>query len=238
MLPLDSVQRQREADLTGIKSYEIFCSHIDGVLALYPKLGKTLDSNGKEVIIGEIDLIDGDQKHWDTYQISIHWRENYPFQFPAVHETGDKIPKVPDWHIYFNTGTCCFAIPAEEIRLCRQGITLTSFLHEIVLPYFFNQTHRKIEGYYKNGEFAHGTLGIYQYYADMLKTGYDIKRTLWLMQRIIQGNRPSRTEICFCGSREKFRRCHRDAFDKITEIGYNKVASDIAEIRTAAGIKS
>jgi hypothetical protein len=111
------------------------------------------------------------------------------------------------------------------------------YIREEVMPYLFNQTHRRVEGYYVNGEYAHGIRGIYEYYAGILKTGTDdIKRTLQLMDYIASHERPLRTSLCFCGKNVKFRHCHRGAFDKLKGIGDNMVRNHAYNIAKAASL--
>jgi hypothetical protein len=100
------------------------------------------------------------------------------------------------------------------------------FIAEEVLPYLFNQTHRKVEGYYVNGEYSHGLFGTYEFYAHLLGTGNNVELTMWLMRFIAGSDRPGRTSGCFCGSGRKFRSCHREAYDKLRILGKKKLEED------------
>jgi hypothetical protein len=216
-------------------SYEIFVEQLAEAERIYPKLKRKL-TNGGYVLAGQLDIVDSNGKLWDSYQIEIRYEEGFPYRFPSLYETNDKIPKIGDWHIYEDTLSCCVKVKPAEIIRCVNGITITEYIKEEVLPYFFNQTHRRLEGYYVNGEYGHGLAGIYQFYSEELRTGKDIQRTLRLMHFIATHHRPDRTSKCFCGSGLKFRNCHREIFDRLKLIGEQVLLEHCHAIGKAAGI--
>lgn len=217
------------------KGYDLFVEQLDQAVIQYPSLGRIF-LNGKEILKGFLEVRDKDGKHWDDYEIEIHSTEDFPYLFPRLFEVSNKIPKIADWHIYEDTFSCCVKILPEEILRCKKGITLSEYITEEVLPYLFNQTHRRVEGYYVNGEYAHGKIGIYQYYSSLLKTGDNIKTTISLMLYIANHYRPYRTNVCFCGNGKKFRHCHKDAFDKLKQLGDEILKSHAYEFAKAINI--
>ncbi|MBL7767499.1 MAG: SEC-C domain-containing protein [Flavipsychrobacter sp.] len=216
-------------------SNEFFVEQLAEAEESYPKLKPTLTEAGY-VLAGDLDVIDKTGKLWETYQIEIHYTDGFPYRFPLLYETGGKIPKIADWHVYEDTLTCCVKVLPAEIIRCLNGITITEYIREEALPYFFNQTHRRLEGFYVNGEYSHGLMGIYQFYEEALRTGKDVKKLLRLMHFIATNERPGRTSICFCGSGKKFRNCHRDTFDELRQLGSSVLLSDGLEIGKAFGI--
>jgi hypothetical protein len=200
--------------LTG---YNLFLAQIAYVLDKYPKLSK-IERNSKVILAGEVDIIDGTGKHWESYDIEIFCSDTFPYRFPHLYETGGKIPKIADWHIYEDTLSCCVKILPEEILRCLKGITVEQYVTCEVLPYLFNQTHRRVEGYYVNGEYGHGGLGLYEYYSHELKTG-DLEQIAKLLYGIGTRPKPDRTSMCFCGSGVKFRYCHRTVYEKFSPLG-------------------
>jgi hypothetical protein len=198
---------------------DLFESQIDQLIELFPKFRRGTAENGVTIVQGELDIIDITGKLWETYHVEIHPCDGFPYRFPYVFETGGKIPRIADWHIYEATNSCCLAVDPEERLACRNGITLTAFVMDHVLPYFFNQTFRKIEGYYKNGEYSHGLKGVYEYYDSTLQTNGDIQETIRLMMIVADSVKPGRTHECFCGSKQKFRKCHRYAYEKLSMLG-------------------
>jgi hypothetical protein len=215
--------------------YEQFTSQLKEAITVFPSLYEAISEN-KKILKGSLPVVDREGKHWEDYDIEIHCPGNFPYEFPILYETSGKIPKIGDWHIYENTLSCCVKVHPEEILRCKKGITVTEYIQEEVLPYLFNQTHRRVEGYYVNGEYAHGAAGLFQFYAGILKTGTDIELTLQLMNFIATHERPSRTSFCFCGQKIKFRNCHRDAFDKLKAIGDIQIKKHAYGIAQAAGL--
>jgi len=192
-------------------------------------LASAFTEAGTTIVSGTVDVIDRNGKLWETYQIEIHPTDMFPFRFPTVFETGGKIPRIGDWHIYENTLACCIAVKPEEILTCMNGITLKQFISNEVMPYLFNQTFRKKEGYYPNGEYSHNALGLCEYYDGTLNTNGDFDKMIWFMRFIALGKKPGRTENCFCGGKEKFRRCHRRAFEKLVLLG-DSLKADIQNL--------
>jgi len=178
------------------RGYEAFVTQLDEAVNAFSGLQKRI-VEGREVLRGTLPIIDKEGKHWEDYEVEIHASEKFPFEFPDLFEISGKIPRIGDWHIYEDTGSCCVKVKPAELIRCRDGITVTDYIRDEVMPYLFNQTHRRVEGYYVNGEYAHGWAGIYQFYADILKTGHDIPETIRLMKFIAENNRPVRTSFCF-----------------------------------------
>lgn len=199
------------------QGYELFLAQLDDAMVHYPSMHR-VSTGGKEVLKGWLAVVDKDGKHWDDYEVEIHASDRFPYEFPTLYEVSDKIPKIADWHIYEDTLSCCVKILPEEIARCRDGITLTEFIREEVMPYLFNQTHRRKEGYYVNGEYSHGPLGVFEYYSGVLGTR-NWKEVIFLLEAIAKNERPGRTSLCFCGKNIKFRKCHKEAFDKLIGIG-------------------
>ncbi len=169
-----------------------------------------LEQDGKPIVAGELELIDAEGVKHGSYFIEIHAVEEYPYRFPFVFETGGRIPRNIDWHIFESDGHCCVKNQPEEILLCKAGITLPVFIEKEVKPYFFNQLFREKNGYFLQ-ERSHGLLGELEFFFDLFKTK-DLLRLYELISHVAKRIEPSRTENCFCGSKEKYRRCHREAY--------------------------
>lgn len=205
-------------------SSEIFESQIATVIEKYPKLDRELTSEGKVILKGELEIIDTCGKFWEAFEVEIHSVSGFPLQFPQVFEVGGKIPRIADWHIYDDTKSCCVAVPPEESIACKQGISLVKFMDDFVLPYFFNQAFRRVEGFYKNGEYSHGVQGIFEFYDETFKTEGKVDEVVRLMKKMaLTSTKPRRTHDCFCGSRKKFRRCHREAFNKLLDLDRGQI---------------
>lgn len=204
----------------NLSSQELFESEFTGVLEKYPKLFVAVSDNRK-ILKGEIDLIDEFGEYRDTYSIEIHAVAEYPYRFPFVFEKGGKLPWNADWHIFENDGHCCIKVEPEEILICKKGITLLNFIELQVIPYFFNQTFRQVNGYYIN-ERAHGLLGVINFYCEKFKEK-STQKLITLMEFVLYNPEPSRVSKCFCGNGNKYRKCHRDGYRMLHEIGLENV---------------
>lgn len=195
------------------KGEQLFLAEAYNVVKSYNKL-QVVEANGKAIISGELNLIDEQGNHHDTYAIEIHPDSNYPNCFPLVFEVGGRIPRNIDWHVFESDGHCCITTYPEEIIACRKGITLHRFIEDQVKPYFYSQTFRRLEGYFLK-ERSHGFLGDIEFFKEILKTDniFDIAKWLYF---ILQRKEPSRNEKeCFCGKKVMYRKCHRDAYRKL-----------------------
>jgi hypothetical protein len=208
---------------TITESYRTFCDQIPEVLNRFKNLHQVTTENGKIFLRGNLDVVDKDSQYWESYEVEIHHTEGFPFKFPDVYEIGGKIPRIADWHIYEDTLTCCLTVPPLEIIKCLHGITLDSFIESEVLPYFFNQTHRRVEGYYVNGEYSHGYLGILEFFDTELKTRGAVRDIVSLLFKIADSRKPGRADDCFCGRKIKYRKCHRSAYETLSKIGTEKL---------------
>jgi hypothetical protein len=201
-----------------------FVDDIAAAIAGYPQLSAQT-VNGVQILSGELPIVDESGYEWDRYQVEIHPSPLYPFRFPYLFEIGGRIPRIMDWHIYPDTGSCCVDIPPSEILHCREGLSLANYIRRFAIPYFANQTYRIKEGYYKNGEYSHGVMGMLEFYMPVLRCNDPLK-TLQLLELYCSGTAGNRSifHSCFCGSGKKMMNCHRKAVEVLNKIG-------IAEVR-------
>lgn len=177
---------------------------------------------------GTINLLDKNSVAYDAYAIRIECAPDYPKSFPFVYETQGRLPHNIDWHLY-NDGHFCISTPIEEYIHCAQGITLTSFIQNQVVPYLHNQSFREKEGYFLH-ERSHGLQGILESLYDLLQTR-DANKMYSLLIYIYKNETPSRTSKCFCGSCKKYRYCHREAYQSIKSMGQDRLYSIILSLR-------
>lgn len=176
------------------------------------------------VLSGEIILFDHAGTLIDQYQVEI-WLPKAADRFPEVFETGGRIPKNVDWHVYETTGNCCIKAPVEERIICSGGITLLQFIDEQLTPYLFNQTFRRMNGYFLH-ERKHGQAGIIDTYLDLFKTD-DPNKMFGLLMFVISNPQPGRTADCFCGNGIKYRKCHRDIFRALKMVDPDLLLNDL-----------
>ena len=110
-------------------SYELFVQQLDEVEKSYPKLKRKLTSE-RYILSGQLDIIDANGKLWDNYQVKVHYEDGFPFRFPALYETGNKIPKIGDWHIYEDTLACCVTLKPAAIITCLKGMSVLEYIKD------------------------------------------------------------------------------------------------------------
>jgi len=81
---------------------------------------------------------------------------------------------------------------------------------EVVTPYFFNQRYREDYGYFLK-ERSHGDKGNVEFFTEIFKTD-DLLLVANGLNFIKQRNELNRVSKCFCGSGQKYRKCHQEAF--------------------------
>ena len=214
--------------------HSIFTSQLDQVVERYSNL-KIVEESEEKFLRGELQVIDKNGVFWESYQLEIKHHFDFPYRFPKVFEISNKIPKIADWHINGDQSFCIDVVPSEIIK-CKDGLSLISFIEKELTPYLFNQTHRREEGYYVGGEYSHGLLGVYEFYANILQTENNVRKTLSLMTFIASQPRPNRSNRCFCGSGELFRHCHRKAYDELKILGKNILINEINKLYKWSGL--
>ena len=172
-------------------------NQINEILSAFP--GLKLKEKGK--FIGFIDIGDMDQ-----YEIEADF-SRFPIQFPSVRETGERIPKKADRHVYQDTGNFCFTTSAREQILLKKSIkTLPDFFNRILIPFLLNNSYYELNGTYIHGEYPHGVPGIIAGYSDILGIA-DTRRFISIIRDRLKGIKIRPNDLCFCGSKLKIKKC-------------------------------
>lgn len=203
-----------------MSGYSIFKEHITAVIEKYKELSYKTD-NGIPSIYGSLNLTDELGAIEDTYEIEIKAVPNYPNSFPLVFETGGRIPRNIDWHIFESTGNCCLASPPEEIIGCTNGLTLLSFVDNQVKNYFYSQIFRNQNGYFLK-ERSHGNKGWIEFFEETFMTN-NIFNIEFGLNQIIEGKKIDRVSMCFCGSGKKYRKCHKKSYDILSKLSLDNI---------------
>ncbi len=217
-----------------VDGISLFRAEAISISDAFPSLS-FLEQAGKPVVAGQLELKDAEGLHHGSYFIEIHAVEEYPYRFPYVFETGGRIPRNIDWHIFESDGHCCLKNQPEEILLCKTGINLQMFIEKEVKPYFFNQLYREKHGYFLQ-ERSHGLQGELEFFFDLLRTT-DLLKVYEFLVFVCKRLEPGRTTVCFCGSKEKYRRCHRDTYRTIEKFTNAELQYFIGEIVNSKAFK-
>lgn len=186
--------------------------------------------DGISFIRGILDIPNDNNEIVGNFLVEVHCSECFPYRFPILFEIGGEIPNEYDWH-KFKDSRCCITVLPDEILICKNRISVSSFIKNYAIPYFANYIHKKQTRQYKNGEYAHGVKGVGQFYESLMKTE---NRDLWIQyfKYTFQNLkvRCERNDNCFCGSQEKYKQCHLEVFNNLRLIGEKQVLYDFSLI--------
>lgn len=179
--------------------YELSSSKIFGKL----DFRAAYNSESGEFIIGD-DAIKMERYVCDYFKIEVHLGNLDENGWPKVYEVGGRYHRIAekynvpimDLHINSEDGTCCLSIKDGGNRNFR----IQDFFPELVIPFFYYLSYTEKYGIATSrkhlwGEYSHGTLGRLEYEAEILNIA---KQDL------------SRNDLCTCGSRKKYKKCHMD----------------------------
>lgn len=217
-----------------MSDYTIFEEQIPVVIDKYQELSYKND-DGIPCVFGSLVLTDENGNNEDVYQIEIKATPNYPNSFPLVFETGGRIPKNIDWHIFETTGNCCIASPPEEIIICNSGLTLLSFIENQVKNYFYSQVFRNQNGYFLK-ERSHGSKGWIEFFEETFMTN-NIFNIEFGLNQIIEGKKIDRVSLCFCESGKKYRKCHKRSYDILSKLSLEQINYFLFALRETSEYK-
>jgi hypothetical protein len=187
------------------------------LLRAYPQLVLETPHGKTPFVHGVLQLKDQTESVISEYSIRIEPGPNYPKRFPWVYETAGRIPANVDWHVFEDNGNCCIASLPEETLICKKGISLASFVGYQVIPYFFNQLYRELNGFFLK-ERSHGNLGHLEFFMEVFKTK-DMGVVVKLLKEALSRREAKCNSRCACGSQRKYRKCHRRAVRRIAALG-------------------
>ncbi|TNE81395.1 MAG: hypothetical protein EP332_04550 [Bacteroidetes bacterium] len=200
-----------------------FAEQLQDVVTEYSNLRILYDGNGAPYLKGVLDVHDDERNVVGHFLIEVHCSEGFPYRFPALLEVGGEIPNKDDWHKYENN-RCCITVLPDEIIKCKHGISVSTFVEKHAIPYLANHIYKKLEGKYKNGEYAHGLPAWSQFYGELMKTENKEK---WMDYADMAFGKKKescgRNDTCVCGSGLKFKNCHLKVLDSLRDIGEKEV---------------
>ncbi len=162
----------------------------------------------------------------DAYELRIEVA-SYPQTMPRVFETGGRIKREADEHVFAESGRLCLG---SELRL-RQKIgprlDLLSFADECIVPFLYAATRRKTEGRFVLGELSHGYAGLYEDYQDLFGvTGDEAVRSA--LRVLATTPRAAVRHRCPCGCGKRLGQCKfRDRIAEIRQLAPRKVFEDM-----------
>jgi hypothetical protein len=200
---------------------------IHEVLVMFPKL-KLIERDKKKTVSGEIDIFDVANNYVDSFDIAVFIPRNYPYGFPLLFETSNKLEHIPDRH--FNEDESCCVCSLQEVDLISQkGISMKDFFLGYVIPYLANQLYFNIEKEWANGDYDHGAEGILQYYRELFEL--DRIEEIFELLSFLNKNRMNRNDTCFCGKKQKLKRCHLQTYTIIKFLSKSRIEVDLLALK-------
>jgi hypothetical protein len=203
-----------------MNGYTLFKEQATAVIEKYNELSFK-NEGGIPCVFGSLVLMNDESGVEDIFQIEIKAVADFPNRFPEVYETGGRIPRNVDWHIFEDKGNCCIASPPEEIIICNSGLTLLSFIDNQVKNYFYSQIFRNQNGYFLK-ERSHGSKGWIEFFEETFMTN-NIFNIEFGLNQIIEGKKIDRVSMCFCGSGKKYRKCHKKSYDILSKLSLEHI---------------
>lgn len=172
----------------------------------------------------------------DKYQLEIVFKTSEHSNLPQVYEKGGRIKSVSsarsckpeDLHIN-PSGVTCLCLNFREKEYLPNGFNLPDFFHNLIIPFFYKQSHFEKTGIWPGQQYGHGITGLLEGYLESnSESEEDVENFIrylkprqewqfiqqWLTsKKTIKGHYP-----CICGSSKKFRNCHKDALQGLWKL--------------------
>ncbi len=201
-------------------------SDIDQAIKEYPGL-EIINEAGALKLNGTLELIHPIHNvPFETFSVELYYPEQYPHCFPKVIETGGKIERSAARHVNVpDNNTLCLTVPPEERLLCRHGITTSSFIKDVLLPRLGEEYEVNSGGKYLH-EYSHNALGYWEFYFRKFNVK-NPNRILEILDMMVKHNLPKGYENCFCGSGDKFKKCHQKSINEFSSLGNDYIKMQI-----------
>lgn len=203
-------------------------AEISKVQKKYPGISRT----APDTVEGELNLdaVYENLRLRDNYHIRITASNPHSARIPALWEIGNRTPAIANKFgiqdlrtLHRNPeGSACVCVKQVEKQKFPPGSTLIRYLEELAVPYLYGLTFFEKHGRWPWGDYSHGSLGLFEYYAENTapQTCEDIEYILPSIRREInwkeyhkQLRKPSGDRSCLCGSGKKFSKCHSRAWE-------------------------
>lgn len=198
----------------------------------YP--GLTVDLNEK-TIVGDIGFLRSynDYVIEDTYSIKVVLETPFGSILPKVYELSTKIQdtairynkkNLEDLHINAKKdNSFCLSIYQKENECFESGFTIQEFFEKCLEEFLFWQSYYAKFGKAPWDEYAHGTLGLVELYAENGITLSEIRKQIDLkeLSRYVY-HYDCIHDKCLCGEAKSMKKCH-----PLIHKGIEKIKSDL-----------
>ncbi|HWZ63653.1 MAG TPA: hypothetical protein VNX02_11565 [Steroidobacteraceae bacterium] len=102
----------------------------------------------------------------DAYELRIEVPD-YPEHLPNVFETGGRIPRDANHHVFPRSGKLCLGSELRLRQVIGPKLSVLRFADLCIVPYLYAASRQQTTGGFVLGELAHGNPGILQDYQDI-----------------------------------------------------------------------
>lgn len=154
---------------------------------------------------GAFRVLGADDQVVDFFRVDVEISSDHPRSPPKVEETGGRIPRHIDRHV-FESGFACLGVPEEILEYWKKTLSIVDFMRGPVNQYFLGQIHFELTGRFPFGERPHGAVGLLEYYveklgiSDVLQVVVALK--IAISKEVLAGG------TCFCSSHAALQECH------------------------------
>ena len=190
--------------------------------ARYPTLHAFIE-NGECHVRGTYAAIDGDR-----YALEIAVPANYPRSLPDVWETGGRIPREINRHVFPTSGALCLGVPLALWIATKGDFSVDRMLDGPVRSFLIGNSLVEEGAPWPHGDRSHGAAGILEHFGELVGTADPmVVGTLLidLLEQKVRGH-----WLCPCGSGCNIRKCHREAVETLRQAPPSVLAHAIETI--------
>ena len=192
---------------------DLLTAFSSAVAAHQPELAVT-SSNHTVCLEGRF-VVKSAEGPFDAFDVWISVSAGFPVDEPEVYETGGRIPRVADRHVFEDSGACCLGVWEEWLlRAARHAPAafLTGPLHD----FFLSQCWYESTGEWPFGDRSHGRLGILEAYCEILGIDLDLGKARAYLRLLSKRSIKGHTK-CPCASGRRLRDCHREKLEALQD---------------------
>lgn len=190
-----------------------------------PELKITTSDNHIE-LAGNL-IVSGPKGPFDSYEVLVGVPSGFPWNEPIVFETGNRIPRIADRHIFESHGSCCLGV-WEEWLLRSQDHSAAAFLNGPLHDYFLSQSWYEAKGQWPFGDRSHGENGVVESFCDVL--GVELSKDLAVRYlKLLSRERLKGHSFCPCGSGLRLRNCHELKLTDLQSVINTRMANRMLE---------
>jgi len=186
-----------------------------GIAEMFPSLSYRIDDAAERVFLaGTITLV-AECGVPTSIAVCVEFPSDYPEGEPRIFEVAGRFPHVSDRH-FFEDGQCCLWLPPESRWNPDDRDGLCSFLEEAAV--FFDQQlvyEAGGRGEWPGEQRGHGDEGYLEYIEDKLGGDRHLLAVFAPILLGLQKGRVQSNDPCPCGSRRKYKRCHKPHVEEL-----------------------